>query len=94
MSYGEILRVAQDYADYDLGATPNVARCRIHVKALRMLQIVAIRRSGQAARHEEVEVEPEVVERLLTKATAWLASYNAHVAGPRQVVPAPYWRDE
>lgn len=94
LSYAEVLKIYQDYADYDLGAVPNPARARVFVKAGRMLLALAIRRSGQAARHEEVELEPEILERQVQAAISWLATYNANAAGPRQLVPAPDWRDE
>jgi hypothetical protein len=92
MTYGEILRVYQDYSDYDL--LLSAARARIFIKAGRMMLALAIRRSGQASRQEEIELEPEIVERQVRAATAWLATYNAYVAGPRQLVPGADWRDE
>jgi len=91
LSYGEILKVYQDYSDYDLES--SAARAKIFIKAGRMLLAIPIRRSGQAARAEEIEVEPEVIERQVKSATVWLASYNAANAGPRQVIPESDWRD-
>lgn len=92
MSYGAILKVFQDYSDYDLELSPT--RARIFIKAGRMLLALAIRRSGQATRGEEVELEPEIVERQVKAGIAWLAAYNEFAAGPRQVIPSPNWRDE
>jgi hypothetical protein len=92
MSYGAILKVYQDYSDYDLLLDPN--RARIFIKAGRMMLALALRRSSQSSRAEEVELEPEILERQTKAAIAWLASYNAYVAGPRQVIPSPCWRDE
>lgn len=92
MSYGEILRTYQDYSDYDLLLDP--ARARIFIKAGRMLLALGLRRSTQATRAEEVELEPEILERQTKAAIAWLASYNESVAGPRQYIPAADWRDE
>lgn len=92
MTYGAILKVFQDYSDYDL--EPSVARAKIFVKAGRMLLALAIRRSGQSSRAEEIEVEPEIVERQVKAGIAWLSTYNQTAAGPRQVIPASDWRDE
>ena len=92
MSFGEILRVSQDYCDFDLESSP--ARARIYIKATRMMLQLAMRRSGQASRHEEIEVEPEVLERQLRHAESWLSNYNAAAAAPNQYVPAADWRSE
>lgn len=92
LSYGEILKVFQDYSDYDLEESP--ARARVFIKAGRMLLAVAIRRSGQASRAEEIEVEPEILERQVRAAVSWLASYHQHAAGPQQYIPAADWRSE
>jgi len=92
MSYGEILAVFQDYSDYDLLA--STARAHIYIKAGRMLLALSIRRSGQADRREEIELEPEILERSVNAAISWLKSYNVANAAPRQIVPASDWRDE
>jgi hypothetical protein len=91
LSYGENLKIYQDYSDYDLLLDP--ARARIFIKAGRILLSLALRRSSQSSRAEEVELEPEILERQTKAAVAWLASYNAYAAGPRQIVPDPCWRD-
>lgn len=91
MSYAEILAVHQDYSDYDL--VDSVARARLFIQATRMLLAYAIRRSGQASRAEEIEVEPEILERQLTRAMTWYASRSARDELPRQLVPDPDWRE-
>ena len=94
MSYDQVLEIFRTYSDYDLTATPNPTRARIFIQAGRMLLSPAIRRSSQASRSEEVELEPEILQDLVTKAVRWLGQYNASVLGPRQLVPAPDWREE
>lgn len=91
LPYEKILAVFQDYSDYDL--VPNAARARIHIKAGRMLLAIALRRSSRAERGEEVEVEPEIVERSVRSAIAWLSAYTAATTPPPQYIPTN-WRDE
>jgi hypothetical protein len=91
MSYAAILATFQDYSDYDL--VPSVARAKVYIKAGRMLLALSIRRSGQATRFEEIEVEPEIVERSVQAAIHWLATYNASQALPREYIVSSDWRD-
>ena len=91
MTYGEILKVFQDFSDYDLETSPT--RAKVYIKAGRMLLAIALRRSGQSSRAEEIEVAPEIMQEQVKSAVVWLASYNAANAGPRQVIPDPDWRD-
>jgi hypothetical protein len=91
MSYAAILATFQDYSDYDLLASP--ARARIYIKAGRMLLALSIRRSGQANRLEEVELEPEILERSVNAAVTWLRTYNEANALPTQYIVSSDWRD-
>lgn len=91
LPYDRLLAAFQDYSDYDL--VPNAARARLYIKAGRMLLAVALRRSSRAERGEEVEVEPEIIERSVQAAIAWLAQYTAATSAPPQYVPTN-WRDE
>lgn len=91
LTYAQILAAFQDYSDYDLEA--SVFRAKQYIKAGRMLLALSIRSSGQIQKHEQVELEPEIVERSVVRAIAWLASYNGAAAEPRQYVPASDWRD-
>lgn len=92
LTYAQILAIYQNASGYDLEGSVETAQT--FIKAGRMLLAVSLRRSGQASRAEEIEVEPEILERQTLAAVTWLASYNNAHAGPRQIIPAPCWRDE
>jgi hypothetical protein len=91
LSYGALLKAFQDTSDYDL--VNSVARAQIYIQAGRMMLALAIRRTGQASRAEEIEVEPEIVERQVNAAIRWLRSRNAAALPPRQIIPDECWRD-
>ncbi len=92
MPYGDILKVFQNYADYDL--VGSAARARLYIHAGRMMLAFSIRRSAQSSRAEEIELEPEILERQVKTAEKWLACFVGSTAPPRQIVPSPCWRDE
>jgi len=92
LSYGEILKIYQNYSDYDLEESAD--RAKIFIKAGRMLLGVALRRSGQSSRAEEIEVEPEILERQVKAAITWYAAHREFSEPVRQYIPASDWRDE
>ena len=92
LSYGEILKIYQDHTDYDL--LGSLERARVFIKAGRMMLAMSIRRSGQASRAEEIELEPEILERQTKAAIAWLAGQTQSTTGVTQYIPAASWRDE
>lgn len=91
LTYAELTAIFQDHADYDL--VESTARARTFIQAGRMLLAWAMKRTSQAGRGEEVELAPEVVERLVYAAISWLRSRNLASEEPRSLGVAADWRD-
>ena len=89
--HAELLAIFREHADYDL--VGSVERARTFIHAGRMLLAPAVRRSSQGSRGEEIELEPEVLERQIEKATIWLRARNAIASPPRELGIDPCWRE-
>lgn len=91
LTYAELTAIFQDHADYDL--VDSVARARVFIQAGRMILAWGMKRTSQAGRGEEVELAPEVVERLVSAAISWLRCRNLASEEPRSLGVAADWRD-
>jgi len=92
LTYAQLVGIYQDYSDYDL--VESVARGRVFVQAGRMILARPIRRSAQAGRGEEVELAPEIMEKQIETAVAWLATRRAANLEPlAQLGVDPCWRE-
>lgn len=84
----QLLTCYATYLDYDLEA--SIARAKLFVKSARMLLRIPLTRTASAARGEEAEFDPTIVERELDKAVAWLRQRQAY----ENELPTQYTIDE
>lgn len=91
LSHAQLLAIFREHADYDL--TGSLERARTFIHAGRMLLSPAVVRSSQGARGEEVELNPEILERQIATATTWLRARSAIATPPRELGIDPCWRE-
>lgn len=91
LTYAELTAIFQDHADYDL--VDSVSRARTYIQAGRMILAWGMKRTSQAGRGEEVELAPDVVERLVAAAVSWLRARGLASDEPRSLGIASDWRD-